>query len=155
MVATFLARVETLGIATIGQSPLLTGFLSAVHLLGFTLLVGAVLLSGLRLLGLLFPDRPIEDVASATGRAMAIGLGISVVSGALLLAPRLSGTLENSIFQVKLLLIAAAVVFHAGIYRHAIRGGESSLVPQKVSGSLAIVLWFGVAIAGCAFIVFE
>jgi hypothetical protein len=46
MIASLLARIEASGVATtIGQSTPLTGILSGLHLIGMTLVVGAVLLS--------------------------------------------------------------------------------------------------------------
>ena len=46
----------------IGESQTLTAALSALHLIGFTLVMGSALVSNLRLLGRLFPERPATAV---------------------------------------------------------------------------------------------
>src|SRR5438128_8484908 len=88
---TLLAWVQTTRIATtIGQSTLLTGLLSGIHLLGLTLLVGSAVVSSLRMLDVILTDQSICDVVRAPGRGMILGLTISVVSGLLLFAPKAS-----------------------------------------------------------------
>ena len=150
--APFLAWIQATRIATtIGQSTLLTGFLSAIHLLGLTLLVGGALVSGLRMLGIILTDRPTSDVAPGPVRGMFAGLVISVGSGLLLFAPRASAAAENSFFQVKMLLLCAAVAFHFAVYRGASRRSDDA----KLTGGVGLILWFGVAVAGCAFILLE
>lgn len=155
MLVTVLGHIEALGASTIGQSPLATGFLSAVHLLGLTLIGGAVLVSSLRLFGLLLADHPVPDVAHAAARGLGVGLAISVVSGLILLAPRLSGTLRNGIFQVKIVLVVTAAIFHFTVYRRTIRTGARSSVLNRLSAGIALLLWLGVAVAGCALILLE
>ena len=151
-----LAWVQTTRIATtIGGSTLLTGLLSAIHLLGLTLLVGGALVASLRMLGLILTDRPMNDVTPGPVRGMVVGLVISVVSGLLLFAPRASVAAENGFFQVKMSLLGAAVVFHFAVYRGASRHVDAKPSQVKLTGGLGLMLWFGVAVAGCAFILLE
>ena len=71
-----LSWIETSRVATtIAQSSMLTGFLSAVHLVGLTLVGGAAVVSGLRLLGLVLRDQPLAQMA---GPARGIGVGLAV-----------------------------------------------------------------------------
>jgi hypothetical protein len=147
-----LAWVQTTRIAAaIGQSTLLTGFISAIHLLGLTLLVGGALVSGLRMMGLILADRPMSDVTPAPVRGMLAGLVISVGSGLLLFAPRALAAAENSFFQVKMLLLCAAVAFYFAVYRVASRRAGDA----RLAGGVGLILWVGVAAAGCAFILLE
>src|SRR5262245_47879520 len=85
--------------ATMGQSQLLTAFVSGVHVRGLTLIVGSALVSGLRLVGWMFPDRPVEEDTPAAVRGITVGLTLSVITGLLLLAPRAAAAAENSFFQ--------------------------------------------------------
>lgn len=150
------ARLEATTVASaIAQSVLLTGSLSALHLVGFTLLMGAAILSNLRLVGVLLHQRPVLEVANPAGRAIAVGLAISVVSGLLLFSARASVAIVNSIFQVKMLLLIAAALFHFGVHLKVARqtGATSSLL--RLTGTLGLVLWVGLALAGCAFILLE
>lgn len=150
------AWLETSGVATaIGQSAVLTGFLSAVHLLGMTLLVGGALVSSLRLLGVLLPDRPVPDVAAAAGRGIEVGLVVSLTSGLLLFSPRASSALGSGFFQLKMLLLVAAAGLHVVWYRRVIRRAHQRPFTLRIAGGLALVLWLGVASAGAAFILLE
>ena len=140
---------------TIGGSTSLTGVLSAIHLLGMTLIVGGALVSSLRMLGIILTDRPMSDVTPAPVRGMLVGLTISVASGLLLFSPRASTAVENSFFQVKMLLLCAAVAFHFAVYRGVSRRSDGNPSTVKLTGGLGLILWFGVAAAGCAFILLE
>jgi len=67
--AGFFPWLESTGIATtVRDSLLLTSTLSAVHLLGFTLITGGAFVSNLRLLGVLLPDRRVLDVSGDAGQ---------------------------------------------------------------------------------------
>ena len=151
-----LTWIQTTQIATtIAGSSNLTGFLSGIHLLGLTLLVGSALVSSLRMLGLILTERPIGDVTPAPVRAMAIGLMISVVSGLLLFAARASAAAGNSFFQAKMALLVAAALFYFAVYRGVSRQGDAKPGTARFVGGLGLILWAGVAVAGCAFILVE
>ena len=154
--APFFSRVEATAIATtIAQSLMLTAGLSAVHLIGFTLLMGSAVVSNLRLIGVLFPRRPVLEVTGPAGRGLALGFGISVTTGLLLFTGRASAASENGIFQLKMLLLVTAAVFHFGLQRKIIR--RASVTPRllRVTGALGLTLWFSVALTACAFILLE
>src|SRR5688500_2982720 len=93
------------------DSLMLTGALSAVHLVGFTLTTGGALVANLNLLGLLFPDRPPLEVTRPASRGIALGLTISALTGVLLFASRATVASVNGIFQMKMVLLVAAVLF--------------------------------------------
>lgn len=151
----FLAWVQATGIAaTIRESLLLTGALSAVHLVGFTLVTGGAFVANLRLLGVLFPDRPVTDVTGPAGRGLKAGLIVSVVTGLLLFAPRASEASANSTFQAKMSLLAAATAFHFTIHRAVTRRASSSRMMRTAVGGAGFLLWTGLALAGCAYILF-
>ena len=153
--ASFLARVETIARASaLGQSTWLIGVVSGVHLIGLTLIVGSVLVSSLRLFGVLFAERPVPDVTSGTRRGIVTGLILSVTSGLLLAAPRAVLASGNAIFQLKMFLLAAAVGFHLVVYRRAL-AGDPVAVPPRVAAATGLVLWIGVVAAGSAFILLE
>jgi hypothetical protein len=151
---TFLSWLQTTPVATtIGGSLLLTGFLSAIHLVGLTLLVGAVLVMSLRMLGVILTDHPLGDIARAPERGMMLGLTISVLTGLLLFSARAPTIAASQFFQLKMLLLGFAIAFHFTVYRAVIRQPGTAL--PKIAGALGFLLWFGVAAAGCAFILLE
>ena len=156
MVDTFLDWFQSTVLAeTVGQSLLLTGFLSSVHLLGMTLVVGGALVASLRLLGILLPDRPVVTVTGPAGRGIMTGLAISVSTGLLLVAPRAFGAFENRFFRVKMLLLLGAVILHVTLFRSVTRQASQRPLILKITGACELALWAGVAVAGCAFILLE
>jgi uncharacterized protein DUF6644 len=150
------ARLEMTAVGTtIAQSVLLTGALSAAHLVGFTLLMGSALVSNLRLTGVLFPNRPLVDITMPGARGVAAGLAISVVTGLLLFSARASAAAQNRTFQIKMLLLVGAAVFQFGVQSRMLRRIASAPWLAPVSGVVGLLLWFGVAAAACAFILLE
>lgn len=153
--ASFFAWLETTRVAfAVRDSLLLTGALSAVHLVGFTLTTGGALVANLSLLGALFRDRSPLDVTRPTNRGIAVGLSISLLTGALLFAPRASVASVNETFQLKMLLLAAAAAFHGVAHQRAARHAASQLM-RRATALVGLVLWIGLALAGCAFILLE
>ena len=136
------------------DSLILTGALSAVHLVGFTLTTGGALVANLNLLGLLFPERPPIEVTRPATRGIALGLAISALTGVLLFAPRATAASVNGIFQTKMLLLAAAVLFHALVHQRVARNSVSASA-RRGTGAVGLLLWTGLALAGCAFILLE
>lgn len=139
----------------IGESQLITAALSSLHLIGFTLVMGSALISGLRRTGALLADVPVSDVTRPAWRALAIGLTISACTGILLFAPRASGAAANPIFRVKLTLIVSALLVTVLLHRTTATSGHASTGMQRLGGAAGLALWIGVALAGCAFILWE
>jgi hypothetical protein len=137
------------------DSLVLTASLSAIHLLGFTLITGGALLTNLRFIGVLLAQQPLGEVIRPATRGIAIGLAISVTTGATLFSTRAIAAAENPIFQLKMSLLVAAVLFHFVFQRRlaAASGAEGGAV--RASGVLGLTMWLGLALAGCAFILLE
>ena len=152
----FFAWLQATWIATtVAGSTVLTAALSSIHLIGFTLLMGAALVTNLRLLEVLFPKRTLLEVTGPAGRGIALGLVVSVGTGVLLFAARASTAIENVTFQLKMLSLVAAAVFHFALQSRVARRGSSTPGLLRVTGALGLALWVGVALAGCAFILLE
>jgi len=139
---------------TVRDSLMLTGALSAVHLVGFTLTTGGALVANLNLLGVLFPGRRAMEVTRPATRGIALGLLISVVTGALLFAPRATAASVNGIFQTKMLLLAAAVLFHASVHQRVARSDGPALA-RRGTALVGLLLWTGLAVSGASFILLE
>ena len=141
--------------ATIGGSTNLTGTLSAVHLLGFTLATGGALVANLRLAGILLTDRSPVEISRPASRGVVIGLLLSIGSGVLLFAPRATTASVNPIFQIKMLLLVSAAVFQFVVLRGVSRRSAVSSAALRMAGTAGLLLWTSLALAGCAFILLE
>ena len=165
--ASLFAWLEATRMATtVRDTLLLNAGLSAVHLIGFTLVTGGALVANLNLLGVLFPGRPHIEVTRPASRGIAIGLAISVLTGVLLFAPRATVASLNWIFQLKMTLLLAAVLFHVFVHRRVARSpghnhitGQSTMFwstsVQRATAVVGVLLWTGLALSGCAFILLE
>ena len=143
--ATSLAR-------TVAASAQITAWLSAVHVVGFAVVTGSALVANLRGLGLLFPASTLGDVLRPANRAILLGLAISVVTGAPLFAARAAEVAANGTFQLKMLLLAAAVVAQFSPLR---LGAPSSARAMRLIAGVRLALWLGLALVACAFILLE
>jgi hypothetical protein len=139
----------------IAESVMATALLSATHLLGFTLLMGSVLVSALRQMGAVLTERPASECTVAADRGVLIGLTLSLATGVLLFAARAPAAAGNSIFQLKMLLLASAAIFHLACFRRVPRQAHPSPRVMRLNGVAGLALWVGVALAGCAYILLE
>lgn len=148
--------LETTAVAkAVGGSMWLLPVLSAVHVLGYTLVIGGALVLNLRWLGLLAPQLPVPEVTLATGRGIALGLAISIVTGVMLVSWKAVESAASSIFQVKMLLLVAATLLHFGWQRRVVRRAAPTVLLLRCSGAAGLALWLGLALAGCAYILLE
>ena len=140
---------------TITGSTWMMGALSSVHMLGLTLIVGSSVVVALRSFGVLAPDQPLREVMRPAGRAVLIGLAISVTTGLLMFTPRAISASENPVFRTKMLLVAAGLAFQFTLFRFVARSGGESPLWRGLSGAVGIALWFAVGFYGVLFTVFE
>jgi hypothetical protein len=137
----------------VGNSVLLTGVLSGLHVVGMTLIAGAVVVSSIQLLVGARKTTPVHPTLRAPIAGITWGLLLSVTTGLLLFAPRATDAVHNPYFTWKMAALAAAALFHFGVYRR---------IPHRarVTGSrglaiIAVALWFTVVGLGCAYILLE
>jgi hypothetical protein len=140
----------------IGESQMATASLSALHLVGFTIVMGSAFASNLRMMGALLPDVHAIEVVRPALRTLVVGLLVSAVTGALLFVPRASAAAANTTFRVKLSLLVIAALVHFVVMRvEAARDGAAGTLRQRATGAVGFALWAGVAVAGCVFILLE
>jgi len=139
---------------TVGESLLLTGWLSAAHVIGFTLVMGGGLVASLRLAGALLSQVDAGSIARPANRIIALGLAISLGTGFLLFAPRAVDAAQNGAFRLKMVLLLAAVAFHFAVQQRVAThvGGRAS---ARLPGVIGLALWLGLAVTACWFILFE
>ncbi len=139
--------LEATQVATIvGQSMWLIASLSAVHVLGYALVMGGALVTNLRLMGVLLQKLPVIEVTRPASHGILWGLIISLVTGILLVSFKASSAIANGSFQIKMLLLVVAVVLHFTWQRS---------LATKLSGAIGLALWLCLAIAAYAYFLFE
>lgn len=124
-----------------------------VHIVGFALLVGAVVLFDLRLLGF---SRTVS--IRALERHLLpwawVALLLVVPSGAAMLAAHATDFVANPAFRVKLVLIAFAaanaLAFHSGVYRSVSSWDQHYPTPRaaKAAAAFSLALWLGIVTCG-------
>jgi hypothetical protein len=153
---TALAWLESTSVArTISGSLPLTASVSAVHFLGYTLVLGGALLNHLRLVGAVLQRAAVRDVVRPAGYVIALGLGISIATGALLFAGRATSIAANGIFQTKVSLLLIAAVWQLGVHYRLARSTSQSKQSASAVGFVGLALWLGLAVTACAFVLLE
>ena len=132
----------------------IAGLLTA-HLFGLTLLLGTVVLSSLNLLGLFQRDKAPSQLRREMQPVMLIGLAVMLVTGALIFTGGAEAYFSGSWFRLKMELLLAASIFHVTVYQVVSRRALPRAVPQRLTGIVMLLLWFGVACAGRAIAFFE
>ena len=124
--------------------------IEAVHIVALALLFGAILLLNLRLLGLTMTSKPVARLAQDLAPWVLCSLIIILASGVLLFASEALKAYASVPFQVKMLFLFAAMIFHYTIYRWVTKADEAQLSPfwSKLAAVISILLWLGVGIGG-------
>lgn len=124
-----------------------------VHIIGFAVLVGSVILFDLRLLGW-SKDIPITALARHLLIWALAALLLIVPAGLMMFAAHPDDFASNGVFILKLCLIAAAganaVLFHVGVYRSVTHWNVRQTSPclARCHAVLSIALWIGVVTCG-------
>jgi hypothetical protein len=129
---------------------LLIASLQVFHVLGFVLLLAALVLISLRLLNFILSTQTVPQVATQALQLLWLGLALAVGSGTLMFIGSPRHYFYNSAFELKMVLLAAAVIFQASLLRWIIKGEPAGPWLTRVSVGLSLALWFAVGMAGRA-----
>ncbi len=119
---------------------------SALHVFGIALLVGAIVPLDLRLLGL-WSTIELRALYRVLSRVAATGLVVAVASGALLFATRASEYAALDLFLVKIALIAAGAALAAGLH-FGVDLPRLGRARQRAAGALSLLIWPTVLLCG-------
>lgn len=124
--------------------------LETLHLFGLTLLLGTLVLLCLRLVGAMFRQQPVAELAAELAPYQTTGLWLMLFTGALMFVATAVRCYGNTSFWIKMILLAVALSYHFGYFRKFVRKDDASLTPTgaKLAASVALLLWFGVGMAG-------
>ena len=124
-----------------------------VHIVGFAILVGSVVMFDLRVLGL-SKQVPVRALARHLLPWSVGALVLIIPSGLLMFSAHAGDFLNNRAFQVKMALLLTAginaAIFHTGPFRSAAEWDTNATAPigARISVSLSIAIWISIISCG-------
>jgi hypothetical protein len=150
--ADFLNLIQTTALShAISKSNhlLIAGF-QVFHVMGFVLLLAALVLISLRLLGLILTQQTVPEVADQALRLVWSGLALAVGSGVLMFIGSPKHYFYNPAFEVKMVLLLAAILVQALLFRKVAHSEHPNPWLARASVALSLGFWFAVSMAGRA-----
>lgn len=117
-----------------------------VHLIALAIFGGVVLVVNLRLIGLGLKRQSARTLFKELGPWFAASLAALVLSGIVLVSGETMKCYYNAAFRWKMLLLVLALAVHRFAWSRADESGADG----RVLGLSALLLWFGVGLAGRA-----
>jgi len=131
----------------LNESALAFPILECFHILGFAMTLGTIALVDFRLLGFGLRRQNAAELAKALAPWTLFGLITVLLSGPMLFSSDPDMYYLNLSFQIKMVLLLLAIVFHYTIRRKLLRGELSSNLNKPVA-CVSLALWTGVIFAG-------
>jgi hypothetical protein len=127
-------------------------FVEIFHLIGLSILGGTCLIINFRMLGLIFRNQSVAELAKDLYKWMVVGLVTLLISGFLLFSSESVKMYGNWAFRAKMSALLLAILFTFTVYRKTILSEtcEGSPVNGKLLALVSIVLWSAVGLAGRA-----
>jgi hypothetical protein len=133
----------------IKESAWLFPVIESVHLLGLSVLGGAVLVVDLRMLGAGLQSRPIAELAREARPWLLGSIGVMIVTGTALFLSESVKCYYSQAFWVKITAIPIAVLFTLTVrQRVTARAGMTTTATTRLVAIVSMTLWFTVAAAG-------
>lgn len=139
--ATMLGRV-------IRESLWMFPVLEAIHLVGLSLLGGALLVVDFRLLGVGLKDSTIAELDRQARPWLLIALAIMLSTGVLLFLSEAIKCYYNTSFWVKISTLPVAILFTLAVRERFARTAMGTTTASRWVASLDLFLWFIVAAGG-------
>lgn len=136
--------------ATIRESSWMFPVIEAVHLLGFGLTLGAVLMTELRLLGFGIDRQPLHKLGANAQPWLLGGITVMFASGIPLFISESMKAYYSFAFWVKMASLVLVLIYTFTLRRRITRT-DSILDRPRLSRAMALMsltLWFGVAWGG-------
>jgi hypothetical protein len=126
------------------SSPWLFPAIASVHLMGLTLIGGAVLVGDLRLLGFGLSRQPVAVVVRDAERWLIVGLLVMVPTGVLQFMCFATKYYFLRFFWVKMASLFLVIVFTFSVRRRMLATNEA----PRLAAVISLLLWTIVAIGG-------
>jgi hypothetical protein len=124
--------------------------IESLHICGFTLLVGTVVILDLRLLGLFLRRQTVSQVAKDLAPWINAGILVQLLTGAYLFSGDPHEYVQISAFRSKMALLVLALIFHFTVIRTATAPARDSapLGWRRPAALVSLGLWVSVMLAG-------
>ena len=131
----------------LNENALVFPVLECFHILGFAVTLGTIALVDFRLLGFGLRDLSAAELSKALAPWTLFGLVTVLLSGPMLFSSDPDMYYLNFSFQVKMVLLVLALVFHYTIRRKLLRGNLSPGLNKPVA-CISLLLWSSIIFAG-------
>ena len=131
----------------LNASPLAFPILECFHLLGFSLFVGTTAVVDFRLLGLGMRRQTAAELARSLSPWASSGLVVVLLSGPLLFSSDPEMYDLSRPFQVKMVCLLLALVFHYTVHRRA-TSPSNKVTGGKAIACVSLALWTSVIAGG-------
>jgi hypothetical protein len=138
----------------IRESTLLFPIIESVHVLALSLSVGLVLITDLRLMGVVMRNRATSEIWSQFFPWMMSGFAVMFLTGSLLFWSHALSAYHSNAFRAKLVLLLLsglnAAIYHVTIYRKMDQWDTSPNPPIQagLAAWTSLILWAGVITMG-------
>jgi hypothetical protein len=138
----------------IRESSLLFPIIEGIHVLALAFSVGLILITDLRLMGVVMRDRATSEIWSQFSPWMMSGFGIMFLTGSLLFWSHALSAYHSTAFRAKLVLLILsglnAAIYHFTIYRKMGQWDTAPIPPiqARLAGWTSLILWAGVITMG-------
>lgn len=122
--------------------------LQVIHIMGFLMLLAAIVLISLRVLGLVLREHAVSHVTAGARRAVWLGLGLAATSGLLMFVATPGLYFYNKAFILKMGLFVCAIFIHALLLGKAAGSDSPGSTTARIGVALSLLVWFSIAMAG-------
>jgi len=151
----FMHNLQEVGFLTdVRESSLVYPVIMTIHLICIAVFGGMILVTNMRLLGLMFTKYSVTDVVGGLRNYKRAGLVIMLTAGFLLGASEGDKYYPNPFFWIKitllLLLLGHSLAFGGSVYRNTEEMDRTGVIPgkAKLAATLSLVLWLSVLVFG-------
>ena len=122
----------------------------SLHILGFTLLVGSVVVLDFRLLGICLQRSPISQLARDLGPYIWAGILVQLTTGPYLFSGDLGDYVQVAAFRNKMAFLLVALIFHIAVMGKATAAKWDDATPawRKPVALVSLASWLSVLLAG-------
>lgn len=124
--------------------------IETLHVLGFTMLVGTVVVLDMRLLGWCLQKLPISRLAKDLSPLIWTGIIVQLTTGPYLFSGDPFEYVQITAFRVKMALLVVALIFHFTVIRAATAPARDAepLGWRRLAAVVSVGLWFSVLLGG-------